>query len=115
MTREERRGKKGLIAVIKGLRDLGKLVSDGRLEFCGCLVVCQCLDAQEAGSVVESGQLWPYKSTNLLLARRLDTAERHTLRSTLAQSSVLGIGPGSVGSWDCARLFWNVLGVVLGY
>lgn len=57
MTREERRGKKGLIAVIKGLRDLGKLVSDGRLEFCGCLVVCQCLDSQEAGSVVESGQL----------------------------------------------------------
>jgi hypothetical protein len=57
MTRKERRGKKGLIAVIKGTRDLGKLVSDGRLEFCGGLVVCQCLDAQEAVSEVESGQL----------------------------------------------------------
>lgn len=79
MTRKERRGKKGLIAVIKGTRDLRKLVSDGRLEFCRDLVVWQCLDAQEAVSEVESGQLRLYKSTDLLLARHLDTAEKHTL------------------------------------
>lgn len=55
--KERKERGKGLIAVIKGMRDLGKLVSDGRLEFCGGLVVCQCLDAQEAVSEVESGQL----------------------------------------------------------
>ena len=77
--KERKERKKSLIAVIKGTRELGKLVSDGRLEFCGGLVVCQCLDAQEAWSVVKSGQLSLYKSTDLLLARHLDTAKRYTL------------------------------------